>query len=100
MRNDGGLPDGSLDLLSAQALRVQEAGLALSDEIVLFTLGAQMAWLEFWAHPFLQAGAELQAWQARQARTARLVRRGVPEPLAREGLHLLPTGPSKAAEFP
>ncbi len=90
MRNDAESPGWSPDLLSAQALRVQDAALILTDELALFTLGAQMAWLDFWARPFLQASAEMQAWQERQARTARLMRRGVPGPVARKGLHLLP----------
>ncbi len=89
MRNDGTPSDGSLDLLGSQALRVQDAGLALADELVRFALGAQMVWLDLWMRPFLQAGTEMRAWQAQQARTARLMRRGIPEPLAREGLHLL-----------
>ncbi|AWN35940.1 hypothetical protein [Methylobacterium radiodurans] len=90
MRNDGTSPDGSLDRLGAQVLRVQDASLTLADELVLFTLGAQMVWFDFWLRPLLQAGAEMRTWQAQQARTARLIRRGIPEPLAREGLHLLP----------
>lgn len=90
MRNDAEPPGWSPDLLSAQVLRVQEAALGLADELVLLTLGAHMAWLDLWARPFLQVSAEMQAWQERQARTARLMRRGIPGPVAREGLHLLP----------
>lgn len=91
MRNDAEPPEWPPDLLSAQVLRVQEAALILADEFVLLTLGAQMAWLDLWARPFLRASAEMQAWQERQARTARLMRRGIPGPVAREGLHLLPS---------
>lgn len=90
MLNDVGPSDGSLDLLGAQALRVQDAALALADAFVLFTLAAQLAWLDAWARPVLQGGAEMRAWQERQERAARLMRRGIPGPLAREGLHLLP----------
>jgi hypothetical protein len=104
MRNDGTLdgasPDGALALLGGQALRVQDAALALADELVLLGLGAQMVWLDLWVQPFLQAGAEMRAWQAQQARTARLMRRGIPEPLAREGLHLLPNRGAEPGERP
>lgn len=91
MRNDAESPGWSPDLLSAQALRVQDAALILADECVLLSLGTQMAWLDLWMRPLLQASAEMQVWQERQARTARLMRRGIPGPVAREGLHLLPS---------
>lgn len=90
MRHDGELSGGSPDLLSVQALRVQEAAFVLADELVRYTLAAQMAWLDLWVRPFLQASAEMDARHERQARTARLMRRGVPELQARAGLHLLP----------
>lgn len=72
-----------------QALQVQQAALDLWDQWVRLGLAAQMAWLDLWVPPALQASAEFRAWQARQARTERLVRRGVPEPLARRGLRVL-----------
>ncbi|GLS45152.1 hypothetical protein GCM10007884_31410 [Methylobacterium brachythecii] len=79
----------SQDLLGQQALRVQSVALDLSDQLVRLALAAQTAWLDLWVLPGLRAIEDLQARQAQQARTARLVRRGIPAPLARQGLRVL-----------
>lgn len=81
-------PD-SLVIAGQQALRVQSDLLALSGQLVLLGLAAQTAWLDLWARPGLQASADLKAQQERQARVDRLVRRGIPAPLARQGLRVL-----------
>lgn len=79
----------SVEIWGQQALRAQQAALDLWDQWVRLGLAAQMAWLDLWVPQALQASADFRAWQAQQARTERLIRRGVPEQLAREGLRVL-----------
>ena len=67
-------------LLAALALKVQRDQLALWDQWVLL---GQLAWLALLAPSVPQETPE------QRARTARLVRRGIPEPLARQGLRVL-----------
>ncbi|KQP61066.1 hypothetical protein [Methylobacterium sp. Leaf108] len=71
------------DRLVQQGLRVPQAQQDLAAQTVLLALAAQMAWLDLWVRPALPEQLE------RQARTARLVRRGIPEPLARQALRVL-----------
>ncbi|KQT13987.1 hypothetical protein ASG40_19360 [Methylobacterium sp. Leaf399] len=71
------------DRLVQQGLRVLQAQQDLAAQTVLLALAAQMAWLDLWVRPALPEQLE------RQARTARLVRRGIPEPLARQALRVL-----------
>lgn len=79
----------SLELWGQQVLRVQQAALDLWDQSVRLGLAAQMAWLDLWVLPALRVQSDLRALRERQARTARLVRRGIPEPLARQDLRVL-----------
>ena len=79
----------SVERLGQQALRVQQAALDLWDQWVRLGFAAQMAWLDLWGRPVLQASEAFRDQQARQARVDRLVRRGIPAPLARQGLRVL-----------
>ncbi|GAA0262651.1 hypothetical protein LNAOJCKE_5187 [Methylorubrum aminovorans] len=79
----------SAERLGQQALRVQQAALDLWDQWVRLGLAAQMAWLDLWVRPVLQASEAFKAQQDRQARVDRLVRRGIPASLARQGLRVL-----------
>lgn len=75
--------------LVQQGLRVLQAQQDLAAQTVRLALEVQMAWLDLWVLPALQVSADFRASQDRQARTARLVRRGIPESLARQGLRVL-----------
>lgn len=79
----------SVELLGQQVLRVQQAALDLWDQWVRLGFAAQMAWLDLWVRPALQASEAFREQQDRQARVDRLVRRGIPAPLARQGLRVL-----------
>jgi hypothetical protein len=72
-----------------QLRRVLAASLALGEQTVLLGLALQAAWLELWIAPVLQAQDAYQEWRTQQERRARLVRRGVPDRLARQGLRLV-----------
>ncbi|EIZ87161.1 hypothetical protein WYO_0198 [Methylobacterium sp. GXF4] len=78
-----------LEMWGQQVLRVQTAALALSDHLVLLGLVAQTAWLGLLVPPDLKELPAQRARRDQRARTARLVRRGIPEPLARQGLKVL-----------
>jgi hypothetical protein len=76
-------------LLAALALKVQRDQLALWDQWVLL---GQLAWLALvapMAPPVLLESPAQRAQRERSERTARLVRRGIPEPLARQALRAL-----------
>jgi hypothetical protein len=76
-------------LLAQLALRVQRDQLALWDQWVLL---GQLAWLVLLGPMVQPVPPESPAQRARReqpARTARLVRRGIPEPLARQALRVL-----------
>lgn len=77
------------DRLAQQGRRVLQAQQDFVAQTALLVFEAQMAWLDLWARPVLLASADLRASQDRQARTARLVRRGIPESLARRALRVL-----------
>ncbi|CAO4178891.1 hypothetical protein [Methylorubrum populi] len=79
----------SVERLGQQALKVQQATLDLWDQWVRLGLAAQMAWLDLWVRPALQASEAFRDQRDRQARVDRLVRRGIPAPLARQGLRVL-----------
>ncbi|WP_331296807.1 hypothetical protein [Methylobacterium hispanicum] len=79
----------SLELWGQQALRAQQAAQDLWDQSARLALAAQMVWLDLWVRPALQVQSDFRDLQERQARTARLVRRGVPASLARQGLRVL-----------
>jgi hypothetical protein len=88
MQDRKGPPD-PLAMWAQQALQVQTAALALSDHLVLLGLAAQTAWLALLVPPDLRESPVQRARREQPARTARLVRRGIPEPLARQGLRVL-----------
>lgn len=75
--------------LAQQGLRVLQAQQVLAVETARLALAAQMVWWDLWVRPALQASAESKVSQDRQARTARLVRRGIPAQLARQGLRVV-----------
>ncbi len=79
----------SLEQWGQQALRVQQAALDLWDQWALLGLAAQTAWLDLWVRPALQASEAFRDRREQQARVDRLVRRGIPAPLARQGLRAL-----------
>lgn len=79
----------SVERLGQQALRVQQATLDLWDQWVRLGLAAQMAWLDLWVRPALQVSEAFKDQRDQQARVDRLVRRGIPAPLARQGLRVL-----------
>lgn len=81
----------SLDLLSHQGLRAQAAALQLWSEWIMLGQAAHTAWLAQWVSPGPQTRSEFRAWQERQARTARLIRRGVPAAVAQQGLRAVPS---------
>ncbi|ACL61133.1 hypothetical protein [Methylobacterium nodulans] len=72
-----------------QLQRVLAASLALAEQTALLGLALQIAWLEAWIRPILQASDAYQSWRAQQERRARLVRRGIPDQLARQSLRLV-----------
>ncbi|MEH3144662.1 MAG: hypothetical protein PGN34_04805 [Methylobacterium frigidaeris] len=75
--------------LEDQFQRVLVASHDLFAQTVLLGIAAHLFWLEQWTRPVL-AAAEAQAdWCTRQARRKRLVRRGVPDHLARQELRLV-----------
>jgi hypothetical protein len=78
-----------LAMWAQQALEAQTVALDLSARLGLLAVTASMVWLDLLVPP---ARAETPVQRARReapARTARLVRRGIPEPLARQGLRVL-----------
>lgn len=79
----------SQDRLAQQGLRVLQAQQDLAAQTERLAHEVLTAWLDLWVLPVLLATEDFKASQARQARTARLVRRGIPEPLARQGLRVL-----------
>lgn len=79
----------SLELWGRQALQVQQVALGLWDQSARLGLAAQMVWLDLWVRPALQASEAFKVQRERQARVDRLVRRGIPAPLARQGLRAL-----------
>lgn len=81
--------EATRDYLEQQALRVLQAQQDLLVQSAHLVLGVQMAWLGLWARPVLRASEDFRASQVRRARTVRLVRRGVPGRLARQGLRVV-----------
>lgn len=77
------------DRLAQQGLQVLRAQQDLAAQTVRLVLEAQMAWWDLWVQPALRVSEDFRASQDRRARTARLVRRGIPEPLARQALRVL-----------
>ncbi|MBP1179977.1 hypothetical protein [Methylobacterium sp. PvR107] len=78
-----------LAMWAQQALQAQTVALDLSVRLGLLAATASMVWLDLLVPP---ARAETPAQRARReapARTARLVRRGIPETVARQGLRVL-----------
>ncbi len=69
-----------------QVQQVQRATLDLWGQWARLGLVAQMAWLDLLARPESEAS---KAQREQRARVDRLVRRGIPEPLARQGLRAL-----------
>jgi hypothetical protein len=79
----------SLELWGQQAQRAQTAFLDLLDQSARLGFAAQMVWLDLWVRPALRANEALREQREKQARVDRLVRRGIPAPLARQGLRVL-----------
>lgn len=81
-----------LEQLGQQGRQVQAASLVLVAQTALLVIEAHLVWLDLLVRPAPLGGAALKERldrQARQARTERLVRRGVPVHLARQGLRAL-----------
>ncbi|MFE1601983.1 hypothetical protein [Methylobacterium sp. ID0610] len=72
-----------------QVQRVVAASLVLAEQTFLLGLALQAAWVEAWMRPLLQASEACRHWHTQQERRARLVRRGIPDRLARRGLRLV-----------
>ncbi|MGU3659250.1 hypothetical protein [Methylobacterium fujisawaense] len=82
-------PADPLAMWARQALQAQTVALDLSARLGLLAMTASMVWL---APLVPKAHEETPAQRVRreaQARTARLVRRGIPEIVARQGLRVL-----------
>jgi hypothetical protein len=75
--------------LDDQIHRVLLASQHLTGQVVLLGLAVQIAWLDLWIQPMIDAAARHAARQARQARRERLRRRGIPDDLARQDLRLV-----------
>ncbi|GJD51018.1 hypothetical protein OPKNFCMD_3769 [Methylobacterium crusticola] len=75
--------------LDEQVHRVLTASQQLAGQVALLGWAVQLAWLEWWTQPVVDAASAHAAWLSRQARRDRLVRRGVPDHLAREGLRIV-----------
>lgn len=71
------------DPLVRQGLRVLQVQRDLAGQTALLAHEVLMAWLDLWVQPVPRVLLE------QQARTARLVRRGIPEPLARQALRVV-----------
>ncbi|WP_298964382.1 hypothetical protein [uncultured Methylobacterium sp.] len=88
--SDGGvMMDAELPGLEDQVRRVLAASQHLVEQTVLLGVAIHLFWLDQWTRPVLAAAAAQTEWRARQARRDRLVRRGVPDHLARQGLRLV-----------
>ncbi|WP_246153983.1 hypothetical protein [Methylobacterium oryzihabitans] len=81
--------DAELPGLEEQVRRVLAASQHLVEQTILLGLAIQLFWLDQWTRPVLAAAEAQAAWRAHQARRERLVRRGVPDHLARQGLRLV-----------
>ncbi|MGY2049420.1 hypothetical protein [Methylobacterium sp. JK268] len=73
-----------------QVRRVLAASLVLAEQTLLLGVTLQVAWLDAWTRPLLQAEEAYRTWRDQQERRTRLVRRGVPDRVARLGLRLVP----------
>ncbi|ACA19507.1 hypothetical protein M446_5182 [Methylobacterium sp. 4-46] len=73
-----------------QVQRVLAASVALAQHSVLLGVALQAAWLDAWMRAVLEAQDACRTWRTQQERRTRLVRRGVPDQLARQGLRLVP----------
>lgn len=78
-----------LAMWGQQALAAQTAALDLSARLALLAVTASMVWLDLLVPPDRGETPAQRALREAPARTARLVRRGIPEPLARQGLRVL-----------
>ena len=74
------------DQVVQQGLRVLRAQQDLAVGTARLALAVQTAWWDLWVRPVLQATEDSKA---SRDRTARLVRRGIPARLARQGLRVV-----------
>ncbi|MBY0298359.1 MAG: hypothetical protein K2X71_20370 [Methylobacterium sp.] len=72
-----------------QVQRVLATSLALAEQSLLLGLAIHLAWLDAWIRPVLRAQDTYREWHTQQERRQRLVRRGVPDQIARQGLRLV-----------
>ena len=72
-----------------QVQRVLAASMAVAEQSLLLGLALHLAWLDAWIRPILQAQDTYREWHTQQERRARLVRRGIPDQVARQGLRLV-----------
>ncbi|KMO28714.1 hypothetical protein VQ02_31145 [Methylobacterium variabile] len=75
--------------LDEQLERVLAASQTLAGQMILLGLAVQIAWLEAWTQPIIDAAEARAARLARTARRDRLMRLGVPEHLAGQALRLV-----------
>ena len=61
----------------------------MAENAMLLAMATSYAWIDSWYRGYWQAGDELRAHMERQARTSRLMRRGVPAAAAARGLRIL-----------
>ena len=61
----------------------------LAENTVLLTVAAHYAWMETWLSEYRQTEAIVSAHLKQQARTNRLIQRGIPAALAAQGLRVL-----------
>ena len=78
-----------LAMWGQQALEVQTVALDQSVRLGLLAVMASMVWLDLLVPPDRKESPAQRARREAPERTARLVRRGIPEPLARQGLRVL-----------
>jgi hypothetical protein len=75
--------------LGQQALAAQTVALDLSARLGLLAVMATMVWLDLLVPPDRKESPVQRALRDQPARMERLVRRGIPEPLARQALRVL-----------
>ncbi|SDA10535.1 hypothetical protein SAMN02799622_00388 [Methylobacterium sp. UNC378MF] len=77
---------GEVGRLADESLRL---GLRQAENAVLLVMAAQYAWAELWFEGYRTTGVALSAKVNRQARTRRLIRRGVAPAAAAQELHIV-----------
>ena len=77
---------GEVGRLSGETIRL---GTRLTENTVLLAVAMQYAWMEAWVDGYGQTRAAFDAHREQQARTRRLIQRGVPAADAARGLRVL-----------